>query len=207
MTEQAYAEIKRRILTLEFKPGEFLNETTIRQLLGLGRTPVHEALHRLRLEGLVEIIPRKGIMIRAESLKDVISLIEARMIVEPQCMRLAAERAQAGHLAELADIMKRFRQALADGEPSSFMELDSRFHRELVQASSNPVLSDVMRLLHERASRIWHLQLWGKNDLRVTMCEHDAIYQAVQRGDPNAAYEAALAHLTSLKRRILSGAN
>lgn len=207
MTEQAYAEIKRRILTLEFKPSQFLNETTICQLLDLGRTPVHEALHRLKLEGLVEIIPRKGIMIRAESLKDVISLLEARMIVEPQCVRLAAERAQASHLAELADIMTQFQHALSDGTPGSFMELDSRFHRELVQAASNPVLGDLMRLLHERASRIWHLQLWSTNDLRVTLHEHEAIYQAVQRGDPNAAYEAALTHLTSLKRRILSGAN
>ena len=203
LTQRAYAEIRHRIITLGFRPGEFLNESTICQLLDIGRTPVHEALHLLKLEGLVEIIPRKGVLIRPDSLNDVIALLEARMIIEPQCMGLAAERAQAHHLKVLDDLLQATRRAIEQGDRAEFMSLDSRFHDELVTAASNTMLADVMRLLHQRASRIWHLQVWSDEDLKLTKLEHEAIFKAVKRGDREAAVAAAQTHLTSLKRRIL----
>jgi len=204
LTQRAYGEIKRRVITLSFKPGEFLTEPIICKLLGIGRTPVHEALHLLKLEGLVEIIPRKGIFIRPDSLNDVISLLEARMIVEPQCVALAAERAKASHVAALDAVLVETRRAIEQGDRLVFMSLDSRFHDALVDAAANPVLGDVMRLLHQRASRIWHLQVWSDDDLKLTRLEHEAIFKAVKRGDREAATNAAQIHLTSLKRRILN---
>lgn len=207
LTHRAYGEIKQRILTLGFRPGQFLNESTICQLLDIGRTPVHEALHMLKLEGLVEIIPRKGIMIRPDSLNDVIALLEARMIIEPSCMGLAAERAQAHHLALLDDLLQQSRLAIERGDFPHFMSLDTQFHDELVNAADNTMLADVMRLLHQRASRIWHLKVWSVDDLKLTRQEHEAIFEAVKRGDREAAVGAAQIHLTSLKRRILRGAS
>lgn len=203
LTQRAYAEIKHRILTLGFRPGEFLNESTFCQLLGIGRTPVREALHMLRLEGLVEIIPRKGVMIRPESLNDVIALLEARMIIEPACIGLAAERAQAHHLETLEKLLQESRAALKNNDRAQLLVLDSRFHDELVSATDNTMLGDVMRLLHERGSRIWHLKVWSDQDLDLTKQEHEAIFKAVKRGDREAAVSAAQIHLSSLKRRIL----
>jgi DNA-binding GntR family transcriptional regulator len=203
LSQIAYAEIKRRIITLGFKPGEFLNESTICSLLGLGRTPVHEALHMLKLEGLVEIIPRKGVMIRSDSLNDVIALLETRMIVEPPCIGLAAERAQPQHLASLDTLMQETQDAIEQGDRVHFMSIDTRFHQELVQAAANPVMAEVMRLLHERASRIWYLQVWSDDDLRLTRDEHEAIVATVKCGDRAAATAAAQVHLASLRRRIL----
>src|SRR4029079_18208360 len=83
LTERAYVEIRNRVMTLAFRPGEFLNESFICAAIGIGRTPVHEALHRLQIEGLVQIVPLKGVLIRTDSLNDVIALIETRMLVEP----------------------------------------------------------------------------------------------------------------------------
>lgn len=74
------------------------------------------------------------------------------------------------------------------------------------RACGNPVLGELMRLLHERSSRIWHLQVWNPSDLRVTQREHEAIFQALKRGNKDAATAAAQSHLASLRRRILSGA-
>lgn len=204
LSQLAYAEIKRRIITLGFRPGEFLNESTICRLLGLGRTPVHEALHMLKLEGLVDIIPRKGVIVRSDSLNDVIALLETRMIVEPPCIGLAAERAQARHLASLEALMQETRDAIEQGDRVRFMSIDTRFHHELVEASANPVMAEVMRLLHERASRIWYLQVWSDDDLRLTRTEHEAIVAAVKCSDREAATAAAQAHLASLRRRILN---
>jgi DNA-binding GntR family transcriptional regulator len=205
LTERAYAEIRHRVMTLAYKPGEFLNESRICAETGLGRTPVHEALHRLQVEGLVQIVPRKGVMIRTDSLNDVIALIETRMVVEPAGFALAAERAQSHHVRALQTLHKQAKQALKDGDRAAYMALDAKFHNEIVRATGNSVLADVMRMLHQRASRIWHLQVWTDADLRLTQTEHEAIFEALKCGDPEAASSAARAHLTSLRRRIMHG--
>lgn len=205
LTERAYAEIRHRVITLGFRPGEFLNESLICAALGIGRTPVHEALHRLQVEGLVQIVPRKGVLIRTDSLNDVIALIETRMLVEPAGMALAAQRAQSHHLRTLQTLLKKSRRAIKDSDRAGYMALDSKFHNEIVRATDNSVLADVMRMLHQRASRIWHLQVWTDADLQVTQVEHEAIFEALKSGDAEAASAAARAHLTSLRRRIMHG--
>lgn len=130
LTERAYAEIKQRIITLGYRPGQFLNESTICGQLAIGRTPVHEALHRLKLEGLVEIIPRKGILVRPDSLNDVIALLDARLVVEAHSIGLAAERASAAVLAKLSDLLRRSQRTIASGSMAEFMALDVQFHGE-----------------------------------------------------------------------------
>lgn len=205
LTERAYAEIRHRVITLRFRPGEFLNESVICKNLDIGRTPVHEALHRLQVEGLVQIVPRKGILIRTASLDDVIALIETRMVVEPAGMAMAAQRAQPHHLKSLESVIKQSRRAIEDNDRTSYMALDLTFHSEIVGATGNTVLADVMRMLHQRASRIWHLQLWKDADLRLTQIEHEAIFEALRSKDADAAADAARAHLTSLRNRIMQG--
>jgi GntR family transcriptional regulator, rspAB operon transcriptional repressor len=203
LTQQAYLQIKHRINTLAFRPGEFLNESSIGQLLGLGRTPVHEALHLLQLEGLVDIIPRKGVMIKSDSLKDVMDLLEARLVVEPVCMGLAAERATEQQLQALADLFKQTKKASKRGDREAVMVWDTRFHEQLVEAANNVMLADAMRLLHQRGSRIWYLQVWAENDFELTLQEHEDLLSAVQRGDREAAIMAVQRHLSAIKRRIL----
>ena len=205
LTERAYAEIRNRVMTLAFPPGQFLNESTICAAIGIGRTPVHEALHRLQIEGLVQIVPRKGVLIRTDSLNDVIALIETRMLVEPSGMALAAQRAKAHHLTTLQTILKQARRAIKNGDRGAYMALDLKFHDEIVSATDNAVLADVIRMLHQRAGRIWNLQLWTDADLRVTQLEHEEIFAALKSGDADAASAAARAHLTSLRRRIMQG--
>ena len=204
LTERAYAEIRHRVITLAFRPGEFLNESLICASLGIGRTPVHEALHRLHLEGLVQIVPRKGVLIRTDSLNDVIALIETRMLVEPAGMALAAECVQPQHLRALEAVLKQSRQAIKQSDRAGYMALDSKFHNEIVRATGNDVLADVMRMLHQRASRIWHLQVWTDADIRLTQVEHEAIFAALKAADPQRTADAARAHLTSLHGRIMN---
>ena len=93
LRHQAYAKIKRRLNRLEYCPGAYLNEAQISRQLKIGRTPVHQALGRLMLEGLVQVIPRKGVMVQTVSLDQVLKILEARLVNEPYCASLAAERA------------------------------------------------------------------------------------------------------------------
>ena len=89
LRDRAYDEIKRRIITLDFKPGAYLNEAQISEELSIGRTPVHQALDRLMIEGMVEVIPRKGVLVRSVSLDEVRNLIEVRLINEPHRSHIA----------------------------------------------------------------------------------------------------------------------
>lgn len=201
LSEQAYEQIKHRILRLEFRPGEFLNEMEICKMLSLGRTPVHQAVHRLMLDGLLDIIPRKGLLIRPESMNEILHVIEARWTVEPGVAALAAERAtreQIEHLRALLDDAAK--SAGPDGRQRQ-MEIDHQFHETIALASGNTVLADVIRPLHERSGRLWHLQLQATDDVQKTQTEHEAIYDAIARGDKDAATRAMQAHLSSLRRR------
>src|SRR6478672_2854970 len=88
LRDEAYGAIKHRIITCEFRPGEYVNELQLSALLKIGRTPVHQALDRLMVEGMVEVIPRKGVIVRPVSLNEVLQIIEVRLINEPFGARL-----------------------------------------------------------------------------------------------------------------------
>ena len=104
---EAYEAIKHRIITCAFRPGEYINELQLSAILKIGRTPVHQALDRLMIEGMVEVIPRKGVIVKPVSLNEVLQIIEARLINETYGARLASEYADDSDLTELADVLKR----------------------------------------------------------------------------------------------------
>src|ERR1700757_1191412 len=93
LLETAYEKIKQQITACEFRPGDYLNEAELSERLGIGRTPVHQAIDRLMMEGLVQVMPRKGIIVTPVSLEDVLQTIDVRLLNECHCARLAAERA------------------------------------------------------------------------------------------------------------------
>src|SRR5258707_9504939 len=107
LRDAAYEAIKHRIITCKFKPGECINEASVSALLGLGRTPVHQALDRLMLEEMVEVIPRKGVIVKPVILLDVLQMIDVRMINETQCARLAAARADDTHIESMSKVLEQ----------------------------------------------------------------------------------------------------
>lgn len=203
LAEQAYAAIKQKILALELRPGQFLNEQRLCQSLGLGRTPVHQAVHRLMLEGLLEVIPRKGLIIRPDSLNEVLGLLEARWAVEPNIASLAAQRAAPEQIKDLQRLLADSAKITDQRYRPRFMVIDRAFHATIAAAAKNAALSDVMRPLHERSIRIWHLQVWQPDDLKITQAEHERIMLAVIKGNGPAAVKAMQDHLSSLRARIL----
>ena len=107
LAEQAYEFVKREIITMRLRPSEVLNEAELMTLTGIGRTPVHQALHRLVHEGMLTIMPRKGIMVRPVSLDDVLAIIDVRLINEGHCVELAARHAQAHDYAAMEALLER----------------------------------------------------------------------------------------------------
>lgn len=204
LADKAYEAVKRRIITLEFRPGQYLNETTVCKLLRIGRTPVHQAMHRLMLDGLVEIIPRKGVIVRSESIDEVFDLMEARWVVEPYCAGLAAEQTTAKDAEELEHLLTTARQHLDTNAIEGFMSMDRAFHARIARVG-NTILGEMLRTLHERSARIWFLNVWTHEDFAATQAEHEAILGAIRNGDKEGAAGAMRDHLTSLRRRIIRG--
>lgn len=208
LSEQAYAGVKDRILSLELRPGQFVNELALCQMLEMGRMPVHQAVHRLQAEGLLEIIPRKGIIIGAGSLNEMLALLEARAAVEPNIAALAAERASPVQVKDIGKLLKQSAKLADQRFRREFMAIDRAFHQAVAEAAGNPILTDAQRPLHERSARIWSLIVMRQPDgLRLTQDEHEAVFDAIRRGDKDAARRAMQAHLASLKRRIMHGAD
>ena len=172
LRDSAYDAIKLKIITCEFKPGEYINELQLSSLLKIGRTPVHQALDRLMLEGMVEVIPRKGVIVKPVSLNEVLQIIEVRLINESYCARLAAERANDADIAEMDDVLKRTRHWTSLRNVVNMMLLDREFHLLVARAAKNDVVAELLRTLHERSLRFWFISLNAPTQYQLVQDEH-----------------------------------
>jgi len=203
LTDRAYAAIKEKILTLYFLPGQYLNESAICELLEMGRTPVHQALQRLQVDGLIDIIPRKGVIIQPDSISQIIDIIDARLVVEVEIARLAALRATPSDVQELNAILDHLQEGHhGGGQIDAFVECDRAFHLKITHVSGNTVLGDFARLLHERSTRSWYLHLWQTLDSNASNSQHRKIVKAFKANDGEMAAQAMREHLSSLRERL-----
>jgi DNA-binding GntR family transcriptional regulator len=203
LADMAFEAIKEKILKLYFLPGQYLNEGALCALLNMGRTPVHQALQRLQHEGLVEVMPRKGIIVQPGSISEILKILDSRATVEAELARNAAERASPKDVEELKALARIGATNGKASELDSFIGADRSFHRKFAELAENPVLSDFARSLHERSIRYWYLHLWQTLDDKATIKQHTAIADAIARRDADGAAEAVRAHIESLRTRLM----
>lgn len=204
LVEQAYASIKHRIVTTAYPPGANLNEIKISEELGIGRTPVHHALHRLAREALVDIQPRKGVRVRPVFHDEIAELIEARLVIEPYCAAKAAERITEEQLERPKQILREAEAELEDGARTEvLMKLDVEFHCLTNRIAGNRVLAEELDQFQDRSARFWFLSLSDTTQARRVVEEHKVILRALGARDPDAAREATEAHIKSFRRTIL----
>ncbi|WP_020204755.1 MULTISPECIES: GntR family transcriptional regulator [Cupriavidus] len=203
--ERAYAGLRERLTTLVYRPGEHLNISTLVDDLEIGRTPINQALHRLANEGLVQILPRKGVVVAPLSLDDALHLIDVRLANETLCARLAAERVTAQGIAALEGILRELDAAVARRDLPLVTNLDRLFHEEVAQLSGNPILIEILKVLHARSQRFWAISLSSEGHLGEVGEEHRAILQALRDGDGAAAASAVTAHVLSFRQALLQG--
>lgn len=199
----AYDKLKHRITTLAYKPGDSVNITELMEDLAIGRTPINHALHRLSVEGLVHIMPRKGVIVAPLSINNALEIIEVRIVNEGLCARLAAARMTAAELEQLDSLLKAFESAVAERDMVSAINIDRLFHEQIAIASRNSVLSDFLKVTHALSQRFWATSLSSEAHLREVFSEHRAIYAALAAGDADKAVAAVEAHVDSFKRALL----
>ncbi len=198
----AYEVIKHEIMTCALSPGEYVNEAGLCSRLRLGRTPVHQALHRLMLEGLVEIMPRKGVIVKPVSIDEVMQIIQVRLINETYCARLVAERATDADIAELSDILRKADKWTQAHDVEQMMLSDQAFHNVLARIAGNAVLSAILRRLHDRSLRFWFISLKAPGHHQHVQGQHEAILEAIGEHDPDRAESAMRAHIESFRANV-----
>ena len=202
MLDRAYNEIKFRIITCRYRPGEVLSEAAISLELKIGRTPIHQAIQHLMMDGLVSIMPRKGVMVRPVSIDEAIEIIGVRLVTECYCARLAADRADDSELQQLQNIVDASDKVTEKRNVEKMMLLDREFHDTLARAAKNAVLADVLRNLHERSLRFWFISLRDPDHHRNVLAQHRAIVKALQSRQPEAAEAAMRDHILAFQRNV-----
>jgi DNA-binding GntR family transcriptional regulator len=201
--EVAYDRLKEAVITLALKPSEYLNSAQLAERFGLGRTPVMRALDRLMTEGLVHVIPRKGVAVAPLSLDEARGLIEVRRVNEGYCLELAAERIDRSALDALDAILGRYDQAARQRNISALLAADRAFHETIAAASGNRVLANVLAVLHARSQRFWAMSLSRQEHIDEIAAEHEVIVQCLRKRDPAAARSAIERHVESFRSTLL----
>ena len=202
LRDAAYEAIKHRIITCAFRPGEYLNEAFVSASLGIGRTPVHQAIDRLMLEGMVDVMPRKGVIVKPVSLDEIMQIVEVRLINETYGIRLAAERAEQNEIKHLGDILARAAQWIDVRNSEQLMLLDREYHNVLALASKNHVLADTLSKLHDRSLRFWFISLNRPGHHAHVHKQHEAILAAIRDHDPDGAEQAMRIHIEEFRTNL-----
>jgi len=201
LAEKAYYEIRRRIVSLELRPGAVINERALIESLGIGRTPVREALRRLAQEQLVEVYPRRGMFVTTVEIRDLASLCEVRSVLESHAAHLAAQRATVDELEELQALIEELgRHDQLDHR--SLMALDERIHRTVYRCAHNPFLEQTLGEYYVLAQRIWHLALDRASGLDAAVQSHRLLLTAIVRSDADAAARIMGKHVRDFERSM-----
>jgi len=201
-SEQAYYAIRELIVTLELAPGSVVSEADLRVRLGLGRTPIREALRALAREGLVEVYPRRGIFVTGIDVRDLAALSEVRTVLEPFAAGLAARRLTDDDRAELAALLTELDALGTTPEERRLIEIDQRIHRFVHGAAHNDYLASVLDQQYMHALRIWFLALDRVSNLAEAVLEHKALLEAIRDGDADRAAAVMSTHVDEFEGSI-----
>jgi DNA-binding GntR family transcriptional regulator len=201
LSEKAYRLIKEKVVTLELPPSALIDEQSLMQELGLGRTPIREALQRLDSEGLVNIIPRRGTFVSDISFTDLPKLFELRASLEGFCARLAARRITEGQIERMESVLRDLEAVQADSH-RALMGVDERFHKLLYEAAHNEFLAETLDHLYDLSLRLWHLVFYRLDDVRHSIEQHRGIFAALKEGDEREAEALVRQHIVEFQQSI-----
>lgn len=191
LTEQAYRVIEEQIVTLRLKPGDVLSEQMLSATFKIGRTPIREALQRLAREGLITILPRKGILVSDINPRSQLLVLEVRREIERLLCRAGAERANKEQRDELLTIAQGMDRAGKANDDIAFMRLDGELNRLMIEASHNDYAARSMKLLQGLSRRFWYMHYREAADLPLCARLHAIQARAIAQGDGEAAARAS----------------
>jgi DNA-binding GntR family transcriptional regulator len=204
--EKAYQLLVSKIIRLELPPGAPLIEKALSADLGIGRTPIREALYRLAGEGLVNHHPNRGMFVAEISATSVQHIYEFRLLIDRQTARLAAQRATPMDAHELRGLHLKLVKATDDDSIELYVEYDRRFYEVLARVARNIYLAEVMQRMFNLHLRLWFLISKRLGTWHGIARAHEemtkAIVDAIAKHDPEQAEKAIETYITQRQKQI-----
>ena len=191
LSDLAYSRLEELIVTLHLAPGEIVSEAALSRQLGIGRTPIREALHRLARERLVNILPRRGIIVSEINIGAQLRLLEVRREIERLMARSAARRASAGERRQFAALGAAFEAAARSDDATAFMRTDRAFNELCLVAARNEYAASTMVLMNSLSRRFWFIHYQQAADMPLAAKLHAAVARAIADGNARGAATAS----------------
>ena len=193
--EVAYRRLREMIVTGVLEPGEVVNEQELVERLGIGRTPVREAIQRLRWQHLMTVFPRRGLAIAKLGLEDIHAIFETRQVVEQRSAELAAVRCDPDEAARLLALARRLDATARTQNHQRFLPLDYELHVGIAHASRNPLLAESAEQLLTLSNWAWHRYFRLRGSLPSDYLEHGGLAAAIAERDAERAGALMVAHV------------
>ena len=198
LAEQAYSSIRRLIVTAELAPGSVLSEAELQDSLGLGRTPIREALRTLANDHLVDVYPRRGMFVAGVDVRDLRALSEVRAVLEPFAAGIAAERRDDSDVAAIDQLLAEIREH-ENVDIRTLIDLDERIHHRVYAATHNSFLISDLNRYYTHALRIWFLALDNVENLTEAVEEHAELLTAIRDSNARLAVKIMTRHINDFE--------
>jgi DNA-binding GntR family transcriptional regulator len=196
--DRVYDFIRHVILTGEYQGGTFIEEEDISARIGVSRTPVREAFHRLYAEQYIDLVPRKGALVRQVSPQELSGMYQARLMFEGSVIeRICRERIPVS--AEIPVIIDRMRDTKSVGTPEgrlAYVDLDWSLHCAIVEMCGNDILTEMYKSMRSRFDRVVRTIVMSQDHLKKVNKEHLAIFKQLQAHDIDQLRITLKEHLT-----------
>lgn len=203
LKELVFTTLKKAIIKGELQPGDRLMELQLAERMGVSRTPIREAIHKLSREGLVTLIPRKGAEVAGMSEKLLKDVLEIRKDLEILAFRLAYENIDADELSELCKRRDEFEQAVEEDDILKMVDADERFHLVIYEAACNSKLADILNNLKESVYR-YRLEYLKDTAYRKRLeKEHRSLVESLQKKDLKKGLSVVESHIENQKKAVL----
>ncbi|GAA3605496.1 GntR family transcriptional regulator [Flavivirga amylovorans] len=202
LSAQAYNEVRAMIMSKELAPGQKIVQDKLAETLGISRTPLRSALQMLEGEGLIESIPRKGVIVKEFSDIEIVEIFDCRMALEGTAVRLFTNHARPDEIKKLRDLFSPFLDG--DIDHSAYKNTDAKFHNMIMEGCGNGFLNR----LFQQGNLLVCMDLIGLLRLpKETLSEHIAIIEAIEKRNADLAESLAKKHLNKTKQLILKKIN
>lgn len=203
LRDVVFNTLKDGILTGRLKPGERLLENQLADELGVSRTPIREALRMLELENLVDLIPRRGALVKNMSEKDIKNVLEIRKVLEELAAGLATENITSREIAELKEAHRDFVEAFDRGDTPEVLAADIKFHEIIFNATGNEKLVQIISNISIQIYRYRIAYLKLLKNISVPSEQHIALIGAFENRDAKKAKEIIREHIADQAMEIL----
>jgi DNA-binding GntR family transcriptional regulator len=204
IAEQAYLELRDRIVTLRLRPGASLREDDLMRELGIGRTPLREAVKRLSLENLVAVRPRRSTVVTGVDAADIVHITEVRAELEGQAAELAARRMDDAAREKAEALLAELEALGRDEDPDTLMRFDGRIHRLTWETSRNPYLIETLERYYVLSLRIWYVVLDRVPGLAGAVHDQADLVDALLARDSRRARAIMREHVLAFEREIMA---